>query len=82
MSGRIRSRSSIRVLTSESYETPKVKVRRKKPGAPSFDLEAANALREKTGRNGNQLKPNGQCHDCGKTVTGERKFCGPCLAKH
>ena len=24
----------------------------------------------------------GLCHDCGRAVTGERRYCGPCLAGH
>lgn len=25
--------------------------------------------------------PNGACHSCGRAVTGERRLCGPCLAR-
>ena len=31
---------------------------------------------------GLSLSPNGACHDCGRAVAGERRFCGPCFAKH
>lgn len=31
---------------------------------------------------GTALSPTGRCHDCGKAVTGERRFCGLCLASH
>lgn len=28
------------------------------------------------------LLPIGICHECGKSVTGQRRFCGSCLSKH
>lgn len=30
---------------------------------------------------GRKLPPVGTCHGCGKKVTGERRYCGPCAAK-
>lgn len=34
------------------------------------------------GRGTNTLPATGACHDCGRAVSGERRFCGPCVAKH
>ena len=31
---------------------------------------------------GSTLPAIGRCHDCNRTVSGERRYCGPCLAKH
>lgn len=31
---------------------------------------------------GLRLPPNGSCYDCGRLVSGERRFCGPCLTGH
>lgn len=33
-------------------------------------------------RNGTRLSPTGRCHDCDRPVSGERRFCGPCLTEH
>lgn len=42
-------------------------------------LERGSALVESRGT---KLPATGACHDCGKGVSGERRFCGTCLAKH
>lgn len=52
-------------------------------------LEAEAAERRKAAERdaaGDQLAEperlaNGTCHTCGRQVTGERRYCGPCLAK-
>lgn len=30
---------------------------------------------------GRLLPVDGVCHECGRAVSGERRFCGPCLAR-
>lgn len=35
-----------------------------------------------TVRDGNTLRPKGRCYECDRPVSGERKFCGACLALH
>lgn len=32
-------------------------------------------------RGANHLPATGLCHQCDRPVSGERRFCGPCLAK-
>lgn len=46
-----------------------------------FDPQEAARLLEESLIN-NRRPVTGKCYDCGQAVTGERRFCGPCLAKH
>lgn len=42
----------------------------------------AEKQRARTTGGGRVLTATGHCHDCGKAITGERRFCGRCLAAH
>lgn len=43
-----------------------------------LDATAADPARLTTG---NTLPATGHCHTCDRAVTGERRYCGPCLAR-
>jgi hypothetical protein len=43
-----------------------------------LDAKAAEPSRLKTG---NDLPATGRCHTCDRAVSGERRYCGPCLAR-
>lgn len=68
-------------------------VRRRKPvqidadalAAVKADLDAQQAALEapkpvEATKRGQTV--TGCCHDCGRAVSGERRYCGTCLAKH
>lgn len=43
-----------------------------------LDAHAAEPARITTG---NTLPATGHCHSCDRAISGERRFCGPCLAR-
>lgn len=77
MAGRVKARTSHRIVTRP--DAPDWE----KPGLPAVDVDWAEveAIRA-TGRHRGQLPVTGHCHDCGRPVSGERRYCGPCLARH
>ena len=49
-----------------------------------FEAErvAAEVERRRKVSDGRTLPVTGRCHDCDRPVSGERRFCGRCLASH
>lgn len=78
MAGRVRHRKRGPVDYRRAPRTPEPS------RAPLVvDLDLLEALRSPApDRAGTRLPPTGSCYDCGRAVSGERRFCGPCLARH
>lgn len=76
MAGRVKHRGT-RAVTYRRKSDP-IKPRKQPVEIDSDELEAMRNPRV----NGTKLSPKGTCYDCGRPVTGERRFCGGCLAKH
>lgn len=76
MAGRVRHRKRGPVEYRRSRRAPEPRP----DSGIAYDQDLLAALRE-PGR-GNHLPAVGACYDCGREVSGERRYCGPCLAKH
>lgn len=75
MAGRIKHRSH-RAITSPDktvWEKPDLE-------PVEVDWDSVAELRDHI--LGTTLPPKGECYDCGRIISGERRYCGPCLAKH
>lgn len=52
---------------------------------PAMTREQARALvaeaKIELDSRGSSLPATGSCHECGRKISGNRKFCGPCAAK-
>ena len=72
MSGRVKHRGHRAVTRPDDRE--KHVAPEPKFGLEAFDLAEVDALRNGDGTC--HLPPTGACHDCGRPVAGERRFCG------
>lgn len=64
------------------YVPPKAKTKARSPKRGTIDREAVDAVL-KSGpapRGNNRLPVTGRCHSCDRVISGERRYCGPCLA--
>lgn len=78
MAGRKKSRTSIRAVQG-SDPVEWVKPPAKPPVDINWDEVAAIDIKSS---NANHLPVTGRCYDCNRRVSGERRYCGPCLNKH
>lgn len=77
MAGRVKHKTVIRVGRRQGAAWQRIVPVQ---DVPELDPLVVDRMRN-SGR-ASTLKPKGTCYDCGRRLSGERKFCGPCLAKH
>lgn len=76
MSGRVRHRTPV-VVAGKAYARP-----RRKP-QPRYPVDwALVAQLDAEGIRAKVPPATGRCHDCTRKVSGERRYCGPCLNRH
>ena len=79
MSGRVKHKSPMPLSGRRAYKPGTDRIKRPTGVPLQVDPDLLADLRrpERTG-----LPVTGKCYDCGRKVSGERRYCGPCLAGH